>query len=77
MTSTILKQKLTKAIHEIKDKELLEAVYTILEKKLEPAYEFELTAKHKKELDQRRANHISGKSKSYSWGEVKKAVLKN
>jgi len=74
MRSTILKQKITKAINEIEDTELLEAVYTILEKQLEPIPE--LTQMHKKELDRRRANHLSGKSKSYSWEQVKKAAVK-
>ena len=32
MTTTIIKKKLTKAINEIDDAGLLEAVYTILEK---------------------------------------------
>jgi hypothetical protein len=38
--------------------------------------EFVLTEEHVKILDERRENHLSGKSKSYSWDEVKNSLGK-
>lgn len=38
--------------------------------------EFVLTDEHLKILEERRKNHLSGKSKSYSWDEVKKSLGK-
>jgi hypothetical protein len=76
VTRVVLKKKLTKAIHEIDDTQFLEALHTIIAAKQEDEIIYELTAAQKKELDIRRANHLSGKSRSYSWAEVKKAALK-
>lgn len=75
MTTTILKKKLTKAISEIDDAGLLQAVYTILEKQLGSQSEYELTSSQKKELDRRVADHKAGRTKSYPWEEVKKNLL--
>ena len=75
MTTTILKKKLTKAINEIDDAGLLQAVYTILEKQLESQPEYALTSTQKKELDRRMANYKAGRTKSYPWEEVKKNLL--
>lgn len=76
MTTTILKRKLAKAINEIDDAQFLQALHTIVTSKNEEDVIYELTAAQKKELDRRQANHLSGKSKSFSWSEVKKAALK-
>lgn len=76
MTTTLLKKKLTKAINEIEDEQFLEALHTIVSSKQEDEMIYELSAAQKKELDKRKANHLSGKSRSYSWAEVKKAALK-
>lgn len=76
MTTVHLKKNIHKAVDKIDDASLLQAVYTILEKQMEAASEYELTAAQKKELDKRLANHKSGRSKSYSWTEAKKSLLK-
>ncbi len=75
MTTIILKKKLTKAISEIDDAGLLQAVYTILEKQLGSQSEYELTSSQKKELDRRMADHKAGRTKAYPWEEVKKNLL--
>ena len=75
MTTTLLKKKLSKAINSIEDIGFLQALHTIVQsKKKEDVYV--LTPAQKKELDRRMANHLNGKSKSYSWAEVKKAGLR-
>jgi Putative addiction module component len=76
MTTTLLKKKLTKAINEIEDEQFLKALDTIVSSKQEDEMIYELSAAQKKELDKRKANHLSGKSPSYSWAQVKKAALK-
>ena len=38
--------------------------------------QFTLTEEHLKILDERRKNHLSGKSKSFSWDEVKNSLGK-
>jgi putative addiction module component (TIGR02574 family) len=75
MTTVNLKKNIHKAVDKIDDAELLQAVYTILEREIGNLEEYELTAAQKKELDRRLANHKSGKSKSYSWEEVKASLL--
>ena len=75
MTTSFLKKKLTRAINDIDDAEFLKALHTIVQSKNDESV-YELTPAQKKELDRRRANHLNGKSKSYSWAEVKKAALK-
>jgi putative addiction module component (TIGR02574 family) len=75
MTTVNLKKNIHKAVDKIDDPELLRAVYTILEREIENAEQYELTPAQKKELDRRLANHKSGKSKSYSWEEVKGSLL--
>ncbi len=75
MTTTLLKQNITKAVKDINDKDFLEAVYTIVSNKAEETA-FELTTEMKNELDSRKARHKNGTSKSYTWQNVKKAALK-
>lgn len=38
--------------------------------------DIELTDEVKALLDERRANHVNGESKSFTWEEVKKEILK-
>jgi len=75
MTTLKLKKNIHKAIDQIEDESLLRAFYTILEKQIDASDEYELTTAQKKELDRRLARHRSGKSKSYSWQEVKASLL--
>ena len=76
MTTTLIKKKLTKAISEIDDSDFLLALHTIVNSKKEEESAYQLSVAQKKELDKRVANHKSGRSKSYSWAEVKKSLLK-
>lgn len=75
MTTALLKKKLSKAINSINDPGFLEALHIIVQSKSGETIH-ELTPTQKKELDKRLASHISGKSKSYTWAEVKKAAFK-
>ena len=75
MTTTTLKKGIQKAVENINDSEILQAVYTLLTKNAdEEAYE--LSPSQKRELDRRLALHKKGKSKYYSLEEVRKNVLK-
>lgn len=74
MTTSVLKKKLTKAIDNIEDADFLKALHTIVSSKTEETA-FGLSATQKKELDRRMADHKAGRSKSYSWDEVKKSLL--
>jgi len=74
MTTALLKKKLSKAINSIDDTGFLQALHTIVQLKKDEVV-FELTPAQRKELDRRMAAHLNGKSKSYSWMEVKKAAL--
>jgi putative addiction module component (TIGR02574 family) len=77
MKTSALKKEIYQAIDNIKDNEILEAVYTILKRTV--VYEeeaTELTTAQKKELDKRLADHKAGKLKYYTIDEVKKAVFK-
>ncbi len=76
MSPASLRKNIHQAIDKIEDAGLLQAVYTILEKQIELSPEYELTEAQKKEIDQRIANHKSGKSKTYSWDEVKRSLQK-
>lgn len=75
MASINLKKNIHKAVDKINDQELLQAVYTILEREVENAEEYALTSAQKKELERRLTNHKSGKSKSHAWEEVKTNLL--
>ena len=75
MTTLKLKNNIHKVIDKIEDENLLKAVYTILEKQVELTDEYDLTPAQQKELKRRLTNHQSGKSKTYSWEEVKASLL--
>ena len=76
MTTTLIKKKLAKAINEIDDSDFLKALHTIVSSKQEEEAIYQLSNAQKKELDKRAANHKAGLSKSFSWVEVKKSLLK-
>ncbi len=77
MTTTLLKQNISKVISSIEDKNFLEAVYTIVSKKT-IEIPFELDESIEQELDKRKQNHKKEVSKSYNnWSPVKKAALSN
>lgn len=75
MTKSALKKKLHEYIDR-SDEKILKAVYTILESNMvasEPSSEY--TSDQLKELNKRRKDHLSGKSKSYSFEEIKKYAV--
>jgi putative addiction module component (TIGR02574 family) len=76
MTQATLKKRIQQALDNTKDDELLQAVYTILKRTVIEQEITSLTATQKKELDQRLAEHKSGKLKYYTLEEVKKTTLK-
>ena len=74
MTTLLIKQKITKGIKEIDDKNFLEAINLLISNKVEEN-KFELTDEMKIELDNRKSNHKKGLSKSYSWQSIKKEIF--
>lgn len=72
MSTAALKKALHKAIDDITDDKILEAVYTILNKNKEE--EFELSVAQKKELDKRLLAHKKGTLKYFSLEEVKSSA---
>ncbi len=75
MINTALKKKVYKCI-DISEDKILKAVYTLLEANIN-VYDlnFEFTAEQIKELNKRRKDHLSGKSKSYTFEEIKKEII--
>ena len=71
MTTAVLKKELHAYIEKL-DKQKLEAIYTLV---AEPEADYELTEEQLLILEERRKDHKSGKSKSYSLPEVRKHVL--
>lgn len=76
MTQSALKKKLHKAIDDINDNELLEAVYTILNSRIQ-AVQHELNDEDLRILEERRASYEAGKAKTYSLKEFKKKMRRN
>ena len=70
---TLEKQKyLKKNISSVNDDDFIDKFYTEVFAHLKfPETAYKLTEKQKKELDRRVELHKSGKSKSYTWEEVK------
>jgi len=73
MTASALKSELHKAIDNIKDSAMLEAIYSFINKKTDVS-EYELSEKEWAEIEHRQLMHKQGKSKSYAWEDVKKMV---
>jgi len=71
MTTTALKKELHKAIDDIDDESFLRAVYTIVNEKKS---QFDLSEEEWKEVELAQKLHKAGKSKSFSWDEVKNYV---
>ena len=74
MSEAEIKKNLHIAIEEINDEAFLQAVYTIVSSKVEESKEYELTPEQLRILEDRRAKHLSGESKSYTWDEVKERI---
>ncbi|MEW6470579.1 MAG: hypothetical protein AB1458_16835 [Bacteroidota bacterium] len=71
MRVTTLKKELHQAIDSIRDENLLEAVYTILNRSL---YDYKLTKEQKKELISRLKKHEQGDSQNIPWKRSLKSV---
>ena len=76
MTKTALKKELHKAIDNIEDNSILEAVYTILNSRASYS-NYKLTEEDIHIINERKASYKAGKSKMYSPKEVKKKLLKS
>ena len=74
MTTLLIKQKITKGIKEIEDKNFLEAINLLVSNKVKENM-FALTDDMKTELDNRKSNHKKGLTKSHSWQSIKKEIL--
>ena len=73
MTKAVLKTKLQKAIDELEDEAMLEALYNVVYAHLH-SNEEELSDEEKKILDERIARHDAGQEKGYTWAEVKRKI---
>jgi putative addiction module component (TIGR02574 family) len=73
-TALSIKEKLHQTIECIDDEKVLEAFYTILESFKNEAEGYELTDEQSKELERREADHLAGKTKSYSVEEFEKIM---
>ena len=70
MKSIELKQEIHGYIEQADDK-ILEAILTLVKPSIE---QLQLSKEHKAELDKRKKNHLSGKSKSYTWSEAEQMI---
>lgn len=75
MTQTALKKELHKAIDNIDDDNLLEAIYTILNSRAN-AHSFELSDEDLRIVEERRVLYEAGKLKTTTLAEFKKKVKK-
>lgn len=75
MTSTAIKKELHKAIDNIEDNNLLEAIYTILNSQ-NKQYPFELSDEDLQIVEERRILYETGKLKTITLSEFKKKVKK-
>ena len=76
MTQTALKKKLHKAIDDTDDSNLLEAIYTILDR-TNNSYSFELSDEDLRIIEERSALYEAGKLKTYTIKEARKKFGKN
>jgi putative addiction module component (TIGR02574 family) len=73
MSTAELKLSIANLLGSTKNSKLLDVIYEILlSEKQEKG--FQLSATMEKDLQRRIAKHKSGKSKSYSWEEVKRNI---
>ena len=77
MTAATLKKKLHEAIEGIDDKDLLDAVFTIINKSNAIPSDYYLSDEDLRIIEERKHEYKRGKSKVYTVEEVKKKRLKN
>ena len=73
MSTSELKLSIFELLSSTKNSKVLGAIYEILSSDSK-GKRFTLSTIQQKEIDRRIKNHESGKSKSYSWEEVKRKV---
>lgn len=73
MTATAIRKKAHQYLDTVDDA-MLKSVYALLKEYRKNQGETLLTEEQKAELDRRIEDHKSGKSKSYSWEEVKAKI---
>lgn len=74
MNSVVIKEKLHGLIDNGDDR-LLKLLYALAQEYKHIDDDIELADGELKLLEQRRADRLSGKSKTYSWEDAKKAIL--
>jgi len=73
MTATALRKKAHQYLDTVDDT-MLKSIYALLKEYRKNQGETLLTEEQKVELDKRMEEHKSGKSKSYTWEEVKASI---
>ena len=76
MTASALKKEINKAISNLDDEQFLQAIYTILNNRLNKE-EYVFSKEEKEELDKRKTNYKLGKTKVYTVAEVRKKIEVN
>ncbi len=76
MTTAQIKMELGKALEKINDQSFLEALFTIINTHSD-LHAYELDDIEKSILNERRAEYLEGKVKTYSRSEVKRKIQKN
>ena len=73
MTTTAIRKKLMTYIADADDKKI-KGLYMLVEDEISNKEIFQLSEKDLKMLEQDRATHLKGKSKSYKWEEAKEII---
>jgi hypothetical protein len=76
MTKTALKKKITDCIANINDEKVLEAVYILLNERIDNQ-EYELSQDDLKIIEARRKAILKGEEKTYTVSQVKRKLLKD
>lgn len=75
MTKTTLKKKIVDCVEQINDEKILEAVYTLLNGRID--HDYELNAEDLRIIESRRKAILKGEEKTYTVAQAKKKLLKN
>ncbi|HVU55598.1 MAG TPA: addiction module protein [Puia sp.] len=75
MAPSAIRRKLITYLADADDKKV-KAIYALFEDEINQEDNFKLTDEHLKIVEERRAKHLSGKSKSYTWQEVHDSIRK-
>jgi len=75
MAPNAIRKKLITYLADADDKKV-KAIYALFEEEINQESSFKLSDEHLKIIEERRAKHLSGKSKSYTWQEVHDSIRK-